>query len=203
MLTNEELKRCERLFSPTTMTLPNVFFITGTSSGFGRELVQQLSAQNHNVIATARNLDKIKDFDDLPNVTILQLDVSDSEEEIGYVVDQALGIHGYVTHIINNAGYGLSGCVEEPSIDQAKRQFDVNYWGAVSVTRKFLPHLRTRTEGDKCVVAVSSAYAFQTQLATSYYCATKAAMEMSFEALKMETQHLGIKVLLIEPGWAA
>lgn len=183
------------------MALPNVFFITGTSSGFGRELVIQLSGQGHKVIATARNLDKIEDFKELTNVFILQLDVASPEADIARVVQEAIAIHGYVTHVINNAGYGLFGCVEEPSLEQAKAQFDVNYWGALTVTREFLPHFRARVEGAKYIAAISSTCGIESLVATSYYCATKFAMEASFESLKLETQHLGIQVVLIEPGW--
>lgn len=92
------------------MTLPNVFFITGTSTGFGRELVLELNTQGHKVIATARNLDKIRDFEQLENVDILKLDISSSQEEIANVVNNAISIHGHVTHLINNAAYSVAGC---------------------------------------------------------------------------------------------
>lgn len=183
------------------MSLPNVFFITGTSTGFGRELVLQLNAKGEKVIATARNTDKIKDLEQLEHVSTMKLDLNSNEQEICAVVRDAIKVHGHVTHLINNAAYSVSGCVEEVPVSQAKQQFDANYWGTISLTNAFLPHFRGRTSGEKFIATVSSLVGVSVFPYVSYYCASKFAIEASFEALKLETQHLGIKVLLIEPGW--
>ncbi|TIC08020.1 putative short-chain oxidoreductase [Wallemia mellicola] len=183
------------------METPNVFLITGTSTGFGRELVLQLNAQGHKVIATARNLEKIRDFEQLEHVSILKLDISSPHEEVERVVQEAIKTHGYVTHLINNAAYGVYGCVEEVTLDQARKQFETNYWGTIKVTDAILPHFRTRKEGEKFITTVSSLIGITTVPYISFYCASKFAIEATFEALRLETQHLGIKVLLIEPGY--
>ncbi|TIB67722.1 hypothetical protein E3P77_01436 [Wallemia ichthyophaga] len=183
------------------MSLPNVFFITGTSTGFGRELVLQLNARKEKVIATARNTDKIKDFEQLEHVSIMKLDLNSNEEEIISVVRDALKIHGHVTHLVNNAAYSVAGCVEEVPLAQSKKQFDANYWGTIALTNAFLPHFRGRTSGEKFIATISSLVGITTMPFVSYYCASKFAIEASFEALKLETAHLGIKVLLIEPGY--
>ncbi|TIA90815.1 hypothetical protein E3P99_01374 [Wallemia hederae] len=181
------------------MSSQNVFFITGTSTGFGRELVHQLSAKGEKVIATARNTDKIKDFEQLENVSTMKLDLNSSEEEIASVVRDAIKIHGHVTHLVNNAAFSVSGCVEEVPISQAKHQFDANYWGTLAVTNAFLPHFRSRKSG--FIATISSLVGISVFPYVSYYCASKFAIEASYEALKLETAHLGIKVLLIEPGY--
>lgn len=182
------------------MSLPNVFFITGTSTGFGRELVLQLNALGEKVIATARNIDKIKDLEQLEHVSNLKLDLNSGEDDIKAVVNDAIKIYGHVTHLVNNAAMSVFGCIEEVPIADAKYQFDTNYWGTISLTNAFLPHFRERKTGEKFIATISSAVGIVAYPSVSYYCASKFAIEATFEALKLETQHLGIKVLLIEPG---
>ncbi|TIB41944.1 hypothetical protein E3P86_00601, partial [Wallemia ichthyophaga] len=165
------------------------------------ELVLQLNARKEKVIATARNTDKIKDFEQLEHVSIMKLDLNSNEEEIISVVRDALKIHGHVTHLVNNAAYSVAGCVEEVPLAQSKKQFDANYWGTIALTNAFLPHFRGRTSGEKFIATISSLVGITTMPFVSYYCASKFAIEASFEALKLETAHLGIKVLLIEPGY--
>ncbi|TIB26120.1 hypothetical protein E3P86_04159 [Wallemia ichthyophaga] len=182
------------------MSLPNVFFITGTATGFGRELVLQLNALQQKVIATDRTIDGIKDYEQLEHVSIMKLDLNSEEEEIASIVRDAIKIHGHVTHLINNGAYSVNGCMEEVSLTDAKNEFNVNYWGTIKVTNAFLPHFRGRTSGEKFITTFSSIAGIQSWPYYGYYCASKHAIEASFEALKLETKHLGIKVLLIEPG---
>lgn len=172
------------------MEAPNIFLITGTSTGFGRELVLLLNAQGHKVIATARNFEKIKDFEQLEHVSILKLDISSPQEEVARVVQAAIEIHGYVTHLINNAAYGVNVCIEEVSLDQTREQFETNYWGTIKVTDAIVPHFKRQ-----------EVHYNNINIDRNIYCAFKFAIEATFEALKSETQHLGIKVLLIEPGY--
>ncbi|EIM20504.1 hypothetical protein WALSEDRAFT_47632 [Wallemia mellicola CBS 633.66] len=105
------------------MEKPDLFLITGTSTGFGSGLVLQLNAQGRKVIATARNVEKIRDFEQLEHMSILKLDISSSQEEVARIVQGAIKIHGYVTHLMNNAAYGVYGCVEEALLEQAREQF--------------------------------------------------------------------------------
>ena len=178
-----------------------VFFITGTSTGFGRELTIALNEAGHKVIASARNIDKIKDLGELANVSTLQLDIGDKKENIEKKVQEAIGIHGYVTHLVNNAGYSAEGAFEEVSENEARLQFEVNVWGTINVTNAFLPHFRSRKSG--FIATISSIGGIVSFPGVGWYCSTKFALEGLFEALKTEVAHLGIKVLLINPGYFA
>ena len=178
-----------------------VFFITGTSTGFGRELTIALNEAGHKVIASARNIDKIKDLGELANVSTLQLDIGDKKENIEKKVQEAIGIHGYVTHLVNNAGYSAEGAFEEVSENEARLQFEVNVWGTINVTNAFLPHFRSRKSG--FIATISSLVGIVSFPGLPWYCSTKFALEGLFEALKAEVAHLGIKVLLINPGYFA
>ena len=178
-----------------------VFFITGTSTGFGRELTIALNEAGHKVIASARNIDKIKDLGELANVSTLQLDIGDKKENIEKKAQEAIGIHGYVTHLVNNAGYSAEGAFEEVSENEARLQFEVNVWGTINVTNAFLPHFRSRKSG--FIATISSLVGIVSFPGLPWYCSTKFALEGLFEALKAEVAHLGIKVLLINPGYFA
>ena len=178
-----------------------VFFITGTSTGFGRELTVALNEAGHKVIASARNIDKIKDLGELANVSTLQLDIGDKKENIEKKAQEAIGIHGYVTHLVNNAGYSAEGAFEEVSENEARLQFEVNVWGTINVTNAFLPHFRSRKSG--FIATISSIGGIVSFPGAGWYCSTKFALEGLFEALKTEVAHLGIKVLLINPGYFA
>ena len=178
-----------------------VFFITGTSTGFGRELTIALNEAGHKVIASARNIDKIKDLGELANVSTLQLDIGDKKETIEKKAQEAIGIHGYVTHLVNNAGYALDGTFEEAESEEARLQYEVNVWGTVNVTNAFLPHFRSRKSG--FIATISSLVGIVSFPGLPWYCSTKFALEGLFEALKAEVAHLGIKVLLINPGYFA
>ena len=178
-----------------------VFFITGCSQGFGRELAIVLNEAGHKVIASARNIDKIKDLGELANVSTLQLDIGDKKENIEKKAQEAIGIHGYVTHLVNNAGYALDGTFEEAESEEARLQYEVNVWGTVNVTNAFLPHFRSRKSG--FIATISSIGGIVSFPGVGWYCSTKFALEGLFEALKTEVAHLGIKVLLINPGYFA
>ena len=178
-----------------------VFFITGCSQGFGRELAIVLNEAGHKVIASARNIDKIKDLGELANVSTLQLDIGDKKETIEKKAQEAIGIHGYVTHLVNNAGYALDGTFEEAESEEARLQYEVNVWGTVNVTNAFLPHFRSRKSG--FIATISSIGGIVSFPGVGWYCSTKFALEGLFEALKTEVAHLGIKVLLINPGYFA
>ena len=178
-----------------------VFFITGTSTGFGRELTVALNEAGHKVIASARNIDKIKVLGELPNVSTLQLDIGDKKEIIEERAQEAIDAYGHVTHLINNAGYSAEGAFEEVSENEARQQFEVNFWGTVNVTNAFLPHFRSRKSG--FIATISSIGGIISFPGAGWYCSTKFALEGSFEALKTEVAHLGIKVMLINPGYFA
>jgi len=180
------------------MSSAPVWLITGTSSGFGRDLAVALLERGHRVIATARNVSKIADLKELGAAT-LQLDVTAPLEELRKIADEAVGIYGQVDYLVNNAGYFLIGTVEETSPEETFHQFNTNLFGVVNTTRAFLPHMRSRRSGT--VVLISSVAGWSSKVGGALYCSTKFAIEAVGEGLYDELKPLGIKTLLIEPGF--
>ena len=176
-----------------------VWFITGSSTGFGRELAAQVLERGEKVVATARN---IKDVEDLvgkypETARAVKLDVTKADE-IKSSVEKAVGEFGKIDVLVNNAGYGLGGGIEEPSEDQIRKQFETNVFGVIRMMREVLPIMREQKSGH--ILNLSSIGGFRSGPSVGYYTATKFALEALSEALSKEVEHLGIKVTLIEPG---
>lgn len=125
------------------MNAQKVWFITGTSSGFGRALAEEVLAQGHKVIATARKPEVLHDLmEKYPQTArAVKLDVT-NVEDVHHAILQALKAFGRIDVLVNNAGYGLVGAIEEASNEQVQRQFDTNVFGVLNVTRAALPILR-------------------------------------------------------------
>lgn len=181
------------------MTEKKVWFITGCSTGLGRDLAEVLLEQGYRVVATARRLDSIADLAERfpANARIASLDVTD-RDEITAAVEKAIEEFGRIDVLVNNAGYGLLGAIEEPSTDQIRAQFDTNVFGAVDVMRVVLPQMRRQTSGH--VLNMSSVAGFIASGSAGYYAATKFALEALSEALAQETADHGIRVTIVEPG---
>ncbi|KAL4939333.1 hypothetical protein BDV06DRAFT_231121 [Aspergillus oleicola] len=175
------------------------WFITGTTSGFGREFVSQLLARGDKVIAAARNTARIADLKELsPNVAILELDVTSPQAQLDSKAKQAISIFGGVDILVNNAGFTQFGFLEEMSENDPTTQFSTNVFGPINVTRSFLPHFRARGSG--IIVNIGSMSAWETYPGLGAYSASKAALRYATEALNMEVSPLGLKTLLVEPG---
>ena len=176
-----------------------VWFITGSSSGFGRELSEQLLERGYKVVATARNTETIEDLvQKYPNnARAIQLDVT-NDRDVKNSVTKALEEFGSIDVLINNAGYGLGGGIEEPSMEQIQEQYDTNVFGVIRMMREVLPHMRKQRGGN--IVNVSSVVGIRSLPSIGYYSSTKFAMEALSESLAQEVEHLGIKVTLVEPG---
>ncbi|HEX3984595.1 MAG TPA: oxidoreductase, partial [Acidisoma sp.] len=176
-----------------------VWFITGCSTGFGRELVTLLLRQGYRVIATARDVTKIAGLVEghEADALALALDVTDLDA-IHHAVKQAEGKFGHIDVLVNNAGYGYFGAIEEGEDAQVRTMFDTNVFGLVDMTKAVLPGMRARHSG--FVVNLSSIGGLVAFPGTGYYTATKHAVEAISEAMSQEAAHLGIKVLLVEPG---
>jgi NADP-dependent 3-hydroxy acid dehydrogenase YdfG len=185
--------------SKSKPTVSRVWFITGCSSGFGRLLAEEVLKTGDKVVATARNIATIADLEKQYPKTAraLSLDVT-HREQIATAVEQALEHFGHIDVLVNNAGYGLVGAVEEPSDEEIKRQIDTNVYGVIDVTRALLPHLRARRSGH--IVNLSSIAGLAATPGAGYYNLTKFAVEGFSEALAMELVPIGVKVTLIEPG---
>ncbi|KAG8895573.1 hypothetical protein FRB99_000457, partial [Tulasnella sp. 403] len=124
-----------------------VWLITGTSSGVGRDLTLEALKRGDKVIATARNTSKIDPALRANGAELLQLDVTDSLDNLKIVAGRAIGIYGRVDVVVNNAGYVLVGAIEENTPEETFAQFNTNVFGALNVTRAFLPHMRKRKSG--------------------------------------------------------
>lgn len=176
-----------------------VWFVTGSSTGLGRALVEVLLEKGYRVSATAR---KPSDLDALKQkygrqLLCPSLDVT-KPEQVRSSVKQTLDNFGRIDVLVNNAGYGLIGAIEEVTDEEIRRQFDTNFFGALDVTRVILPHFRKQQSGH--VVNISSIGGFRAIAGAAIYNATKFALEAISEALAKEVAPLGIKVVLVEPG---
>ncbi len=178
----------------SVQTSQKVWFITGASAGLGKLLAETLAAAGHQVAATARKPEQIAAHD---NILALELDVT-KPETITTAVDQALARFGRIDVLVNNAGYGLVGAIEEPTDEEIHREFDTNVFGLLRVTRAILPHMRAQKSGH--ILNLSSIGGLIASPGIGYYNATKFAVEGLSEALKGECEPLGIKVIVVEPG---
>jgi NADP-dependent 3-hydroxy acid dehydrogenase YdfG len=175
------------------------WFITGASTGFGRVLAEEVLKAGGKVVATARNLDKVADLEaKYPRTAkALALDVTDAGQ-VDSAVTQGLAQFGRVDVLVNNAGYGLAGAIEEVSEAEFMPMFETNVFGLLRVTRAFLPHLRKQRSGH--ILNLSSIGGVVASPGMGYYNATKFAVEGISEALAAEVAPLGIHVTIIEPG---
>ena len=176
-----------------------VWFITGASRGFGLEIAREALSRGDHVVATARDPQAVATAlpDGGDRLLAVELDVH-RPEQIAAAVDAAVAKFGRIDALVNNAGRGLVGAVEETSDAEARAAFDVNVFGLLDVTRAVLPHMRSQRSG--LVVNLSSVGGFVSWPGWGVYCATKFAVEGLSEAMGHELAPLGIKVTAIEPG---
>jgi NAD(P)-dependent dehydrogenase (short-subunit alcohol dehydrogenase family) len=187
------------VFPMTKNTSPRVWFITGTSSGLGRAIAQAALDHGDRVVATARSTDRIADLerDFADRAVALPLDVTDPDQARA-AIDAAVGAFGRIDVVVNNAGYGALGALEELSDEQLRSQFETNLFGALQVTRAALPQLRRQRSGH--IVQLSSLSATVANPGESAYVGSKAALEGVSESLAKEVAHLGIRVTIVQPG---
>ena len=181
--------------------MPRVFLITGTSTGFGLHLVQEVLDHGDIAIATARNPSSLsfKNTSD-KNYLATKLDVTDSST-ITSTFDAAVKKFGRVDVVVNNAGYGLSGPFEELEDAQIKQQMDVNFFGLLAVTRKAMEIMRKQSPSGGLIQQVTSIGGQRGVPTFSIYCASKWAVEGFTEAVAQEVKpEWGIKFTCVEPG---
>ena len=174
-----------------------VWFITGCSTGFGRELAAHLLAGGYRTVVTARNPDSLKDLGVHQNALVLKLDVTD-QAQIDAAVKAAEAHFGRIDVLVNNAGLGYFAAVEESEDDEVRWMFDVNVFGLGRMTSAVLPGMRQRRSG--FIVNLSSIAGIRSFPGLGYYNATKFAVEGLSEALWQEVEPLGIKVMVVEPS---
>ncbi len=175
------------------------WLITGTSSGFGRALAAAALARGDKVAGTLRNQAAIASFEKLaPGRAFgILLDVTD-EAKVRAGVAEAEQKTGGIDVLVNNAGYGFEGAIEEASLAQVRAQFDVNVFGAVAMIQAILPHMRKRRNGH--IINISSIGGLTGLPGVGVYNGSKFALEGISEALAKEVKPLGIKVTIVEPG---
>ena len=178
---------------------PRVWFITGCSSGFGLLLAHELLRRGDRVIATARDASKLDDLLTLypDTARTFMLDVT-KPAEIESVARLALTAFGHVDVLVNNAGYGVNGAIEEVAEDEFEPMFQTNIYGLIRTTRAFLPHFRERRTGH--IFNLSSIGGLIGGAGWGFYNTTKFAVEGFSEALAGEMKPLGVHVTVIEPG---
>jgi NAD(P)-dependent dehydrogenase (short-subunit alcohol dehydrogenase family) len=183
----------------TTSPSPRAWFITGVSSGLGLALAKAVLAAGDTVAGTVRRETDRMAFETLdPQRAIgLILDVRD-EDAVHAAVHAAEARMGRIDVLVNNAGYGLIGTLEETSLAEMRAQFDVNVFGALSVIQAALPAMRARRAGT--ILTVTSVSGLAAWGGTALYCASKFALEGATQALAQEVAELGIKVINIAPG---
>jgi NAD(P)-dependent dehydrogenase (short-subunit alcohol dehydrogenase family) len=176
-----------------------VWFITGSSTGFGRILAELLLKRGERVAVTARNPDQIQDLVSGYKDTglALALDVT-QPKQVAAAVAEAEKVFGRIDVLVNNAGYGYLAAIEEGEEDEVRAMFDANFFGLAAITKAVLPGMRARRTGH--IVNITSVGGLVGNPSAGYYAASKFAVEGLSEALAKEVEPLGIRVTAIEPG---
>jgi NAD(P)-dependent dehydrogenase (short-subunit alcohol dehydrogenase family) len=175
------------------------WFITGASRGFGALIATEALAAGDSVVATARNPQSVLDtIGDHPHLLPLALDVTD-EPMTKTAVEMAVERFGRIDVLVNNAGFGLLGAVEEATTDEVERLFRTNVFGLLGVIRATLPYMRAQRSGH--VINLSSIGGYHGSAGFGIYCSTKFAVEGLSEALFAELAPLGVHVTVVEPGY--
>ena len=175
---------------------PKVILITGASSGIGYDAAQTLARQGHRVYAAARRVDRMAPLRE-SGVTPLQMDVTD-EASMEEGVRTVLGAEGRIDVLVNNAGYGFFGAIENVPLEEARRQLEVNVFGLAGLCRLVLPSMREQGSGR--IVNISSVAGKVVLYFGGWYHVSKFSVEALSDALRMEVKPFGIDVSLIEPG---
>jgi NAD(P)-dependent dehydrogenase (short-subunit alcohol dehydrogenase family) len=176
-----------------------VWFITGASTGFGRELAEQTLRAGHKVVATARKPEQLADLASQYRdfALVLPLDVT-SQSSVDAAASAAIETFGRIDVLVNNAGYGLAGAIEEATEAEFIPVFETNVFGLIRVTKAFLPQFRKQRSGH--IVNLSSIGGLVGLPGWGYYNATKFAVNGLSEALAVELEPLGVHVTIVEPG---
>lgn len=179
--------------------MKNVWFITGSSKGLGKSLVEEVLLKGDYVVATARNPEQLKDLSEKysDQLLALQLDVQ-IKEQIYSTVEEAINHFGRIDVLVNNAGFGITGAAEAFTDEQVRTQLEVNLFAPIEVTRAVLPHMRKQRSGR--ILQISSVGGRVGNAGLSIYQAAKFGLSGFSESLNKEVSPLGIHVTSVEPG---
>lgn len=175
---------------------PRVVLITGASSGIGKACAEYLQGLGYRVYGTSRRAPPLP-TEPGPGLRLMAMDVT-SEESVRQAVELVLACEGRIDVVVNNAGWGIAGSVEDTSIAEAQEQLDANFFGVLRVCQAVLPTLRRQGAG--CIVNISSMGGLVSIPFQGLYSASKFAVEGMTESLRMELRPFGIRVAMIEPG---
>ena len=178
------------------MSNKKVILVTGASSGIGYQTAEQLAKEGHIVYGAARRVDAMKPLE-IFGVTPVRLDITD-EASIKEALNLIIGKENRIDVLVNNAGYGSYGAVEDVTIEEAKMQFEVNIFGLARLTQLVLPYMRKQKSGR--IINVGSMGGRLTSYFGAWYHATKYALEAFSDGLRMEVSDYGIDISIIEPG---
>ena len=178
------------------MSNKKVILLTGASSGIGYQTAEHLAKEGHIVYGAARRVEAMEPLKAF-GVKPVHLDITD-EDSIKQALELIIQNEGRIDVLVNNAGYGSYGAVEDVSIEEAKMQFEVNIFGLARLTQLVLPHMRQQQSGR--IINVGSMGGRLTSYFGSWYHATKYALEAFSDGLRMEVAEFGIDVSIIEPG---
>jgi NAD(P)-dependent dehydrogenase (short-subunit alcohol dehydrogenase family) len=181
-----------------------VAVVTGSSSGIGFETALLLARSGFHTYASMRNLDKSKKITEISNreelpLQVVQIDVND-DRSVKDAIDKIAAENKRIDVVVNNAGYGLFGSLEDMTIEEIKSQFETNFFGVIRVTQKVLPVMRVHSSGGT-IVNVSSIGGIVGVPVLSAYQSTKFALEGLSESMSYELAPFGIRVVIIEPGF--
>lgn len=176
--------------------MPKTALVTGASSGMGEEIARTLHKLGYTVYAAARRTDRLKQLTAI-GIHALTMDVTD-DESMSSGIEKIIAETGRIDILVNNAGYGSYGAIEDVSLDEARRQFEVNVFGLGRLTQLVLPYMRAQRSGT--IINISSVGGRLTNPLGGWYHASKHAVEALSDALRMETAPFGIDVVVIEPG---
>lgn len=181
------------------MLTSKTLLITGVSSGFGRALALEALEKGYRVIGTVRNVEAKLAFEQLhpQNALAFEIDVTHFAAIDDLIVDIEAN-QGPIDVLVNNAGYGHEGIMEESSLEEMRRQFDVNVFGAVAMTKAVVPFMRQRRRGH--IINITSMGGYITMPGISYYCGSKFALEGISETLSKELAGFNIHVTAVAPG---
>jgi NAD(P)-dependent dehydrogenase (short-subunit alcohol dehydrogenase family) len=173
-----------------------VALVTGASSGIGADTALRLKEAGYTVYGAARRTERMSSLRDA-GVNVLRLDVTD-DDSIRTAVETIMGESGRIDVLVNNAGYGSYGSIEDVPMDEARAQIEVNVFGLARLTQLVLPHMRA--QGGGTIITISSMGGEFTTLLGGWYHASKYAVEALSDALRMETRQHGIRVVVVQPG---
>jgi short-subunit dehydrogenase len=173
-----------------------IVLITGVSSGIGRESAKLMAENGFTVYGASRRIDKMEDLKSC-NVNLVELDLLE-EKSIESCIEKIIAKEGRIDIVVNNAGYGSYGALEDLDMAEARKQFEVNVFGLARIVQLVLPHMRKNKEGR--IINISSIGGSFGEPHGSWYHATKYALEGLSDSLRMELIQFGIKVVIIKPG---